>query len=178
VKRSVPKKKRTKVAPRAKAAGRSRHSPKISQANPKHATHAGESKLRPGLQASIERVVLYEWTIASLDSRLRAVLSPPHMIGLTEIAAVQAIMAELPPGAISVGRRIEVDHLKAIPVGATVRATGAARRTLSGVRRRGSLGRPRRRPRPRLPRYRRAKGIPCRRNFSRPECIARSDSAA
>lgn len=85
--------------------------------------HGGESKLRPGLQASIERVVLHEWTIASLDSRLPAVLSTPHMIGLMEIAAAQAIMAELPPGAISVGTRIEVDHLKAVPAGASVRAT-------------------------------------------------------
>ena len=96
---------------------------KTSASKLKHAAHAGDSKLRPGLQASIERVVLHEWTIASLDSRLPAVLSTPHMIGLMEIAAAQAIMAELPPGAISVGTRIEVDHLKAIPAGATVRAT-------------------------------------------------------
>ena len=123
MKRSVPKKKRAKAASRVKAASRSRHTAKASQANAKHAAHAGESKLRPGLQASIERVVLHEWTIASLDSRLPAVLSTPHMIGLMEIAAAQAIMAELPPGAISVGTRIEVDHLKAIPAGATVRAT-------------------------------------------------------
>ena len=123
MKRSVPKKKRAKAAPRAKADRRSPRTAKISQATARHATHAGESKLRPGLQASIERVVLHEWTIASLDSRLPAVLSTPHMIGLMEIAAAQAIMAELPPGTISVGTRIEVDHLKAIPAGATVRAT-------------------------------------------------------
>lgn len=115
--RPVPKKKRHK------AARRSAHAAKASYPKGKHAAHAGESKLRPGLQASIERIVLQEWTIASLDSRLPAVLSTPHMIGLMEIAAAQAIMAELPPGAISVGTRIEVDHLKAIPAGATVRAT-------------------------------------------------------
>jgi fluoroacetyl-CoA thioesterase len=113
----VPKKKRGKAASRAPRA------PKASHPKAKHAAHAGESKLRPGLQASIERVVLLEWTIASLDSRLPAVLSTPHMIGLMEITAAQAIMAELPPGAISVGTRIEVDHLKAIPAGATVRTT-------------------------------------------------------
>ena len=33
-----------------------------------------------------------------------------------------AITSELPPGAISVGTRIEVDHLKAVGPGATVRA--------------------------------------------------------
>jgi fluoroacetyl-CoA thioesterase len=117
MKRPVPKKKRAKTT---------KQSPRSVKMPPAHAQpgpHGDESKLRPGLQASIERVVLHEWTIASLDSRLPAVLSTPHMIGLMEIAAAQAIMAELPPGAISVGTRIEVDHLKAISAGATVRAT-------------------------------------------------------
>lgn len=134
MKRLVPRKKRAKAGRRAKAKKRAPRTPKTSDSNPRHATHgvdsnakqaahAGESKLRPGLQASIERVVLHEWTIASLDSRLPPVLSTPHMIGMMEIAAAQAIMAELPPGVISVGTRIEVDHLKAIPAGATVRAT-------------------------------------------------------
>jgi predicted thioesterase len=117
VKHPVPRKKRSKAASRAPRLT------KTAALKPKHIVHGGESKLRPGLQASIERVVLHEWTIASLDSRLPAVLSTPHMIGLMEIAAAQAIMAELPPGAISVGTRIEVDHLKAIPAGATVSAT-------------------------------------------------------
>jgi fluoroacetyl-CoA thioesterase len=117
VNRPVPKKKR------GKAARRPPRLPKDLPTKAKHKAHADESKLRPGLQASIERVVLHEWTIASLDSRLPPVLSTPHMIGLMEIAAARAIMAELPAGAISVGTRIEVDHLKAIPAGATVRAT-------------------------------------------------------
>ena len=123
MKRPVPKKKRVKTASRGQAARRAPREQKTSASKTKHAAHAGDSKLGPGLQASIERVVLHEWTILSLDSRLPAVLSTPHMIGLMKIAAAQAIMAELPPGAISVGTRIEVDHLKAIPAGATVRAT-------------------------------------------------------
>jgi len=134
VKRLVPRKKRAKGGRPAKGKKRAQRAPKTSDSNARHvaqgpdsnaeqSAYAGESKLRPGLQASIERVVLHEWTIASLDSRLPAVLSTPHMIGLMEIAAAQAIMAELPPGGISVGTRIEVDHLKAIPAGATVRAT-------------------------------------------------------
>lgn len=117
MKRSAPKKKRREAA---KDGG---NSAKTAAARPKPAECASESKLRTGLQASIERVVLQEWTIAALDSRLPAVLSTPHMIGLMEIAAAQAIMAELPPGAISVGTRIEVDHLRAVPAGATIRAT-------------------------------------------------------
>jgi predicted thioesterase len=42
------------------------------------------------------------------------------MIGLMEHATVKAITPELPAGAISVGTRIEVDHLKAVGPGATV----------------------------------------------------------
>lgn len=45
------------------------------------------------------------------------------MIALMEIAAAQAIQPHLPEGFISVGTRIEVDHLKAVPQGATVQAS-------------------------------------------------------
>jgi fluoroacetyl-CoA thioesterase len=117
VKRPVPRRKQPKAT---KSGG----SPAGKHTAPSNSgSGAGESKLRPGLKASIERVVLREWTIASLDPRLPAVLSTPHMIGLMEIAAAQAILAELPAGAISVGTRIEVDHLKAVPEGSTVRAS-------------------------------------------------------
>lgn len=117
MKRAVPGRKRSKST---KQKARSR---KAASAQPNLGAATSESKLRPGLEGSIERVVLHEWTIASLDPRLPAVLSTPHMIGLMEIAAAQSILAELPAGAISVGTRIEVDHLKAVPVGSTVRAS-------------------------------------------------------
>ena len=42
------------------------------------------------------------------------------MIGMMEGACANAIEAALPPGTFSVGTRIEVDHLKALPVGAHV----------------------------------------------------------
>ncbi len=82
-------------------------------------------ELRPriGLESFVEKIVPHGWTIASYDPRLPAVLSTPAMIGMMEIASVEAIRAHLPPGAITVGTRIEVDHLKAVPEGATVRAT-------------------------------------------------------
>jgi|ERR1700722_12169568 fluoroacetyl-CoA thioesterase len=79
--------------------------------------------LRLGLAAEIEKVVPHQWTIAAYDPALPAVLSTPAMIGLMEIAAANAVAAELPPHAITVGTRIEVDHLKPVPAGATVRAT-------------------------------------------------------
>jgi fluoroacetyl-CoA thioesterase len=73
-----------------------------------------------GPTATVEKIVPHEWTIASYDPRLPAVLSTPAMIGMMEMAAAQAIQPRLPPGAITVGTRIEVDHLKAVPAGATV----------------------------------------------------------
>lgn len=75
-----------------------------------------------GLEARIEHVVTFEWTIAAYDSRLPAVFSTPAMIGMMEVAAAQAITPHLPEGTISVGTRIEVDHLKAVPEGAMVEA--------------------------------------------------------
>lgn len=79
--------------------------------------------LKPGLTARIEKVVPFEWTIAHYNPALPPVLSTPAMIGMMEVAASRAIEPALPPGAISVGTRIEVDHLKAVPAGATVRAS-------------------------------------------------------
>lgn len=75
-----------------------------------------------GLRAAVERVVEFQWTIAAYNPDLPAIFSTPAMIGLMEVAAAESIRAHLPPGTISVGTRIEVDHLKAAPQGATVRA--------------------------------------------------------
>ncbi|MFZ0883097.1 MAG: hotdog domain-containing protein [Candidatus Acidiferrales bacterium] len=82
-----------------------------------------ERKPRIGLESAIERVVPHGWTIAAWDPSLPAVLSTPAMIGMMEIAAAESVKPDLPPGAITVGTRIEVDHLKAVLEGATVRAT-------------------------------------------------------
>jgi len=82
----------------------------------------GVPGLAKGLQSRIECVVPFEWTIAAYDSSLPAVFSTPAMIGLMELAAAQAIRPHLPVGTISVGTRIEVDHLKAVSQGAKVEA--------------------------------------------------------
>ena len=82
-----------------------------------------EERPRIGLESSVEKVIPPEWTLAAFDPRMPAVLSTPAMIGMMEIAASRAVQPELPPGAITVGTRIEVDHLKALPGGTTVRAT-------------------------------------------------------
>lgn len=89
----------------------------------KAGSSADERKPRIGLQGAVERVVPREWTIAAYNPQLPAVLSTPAMIGMMEVAAAESVLPELPPGAITVGTRIEVDHLKAVPAGTTVRAT-------------------------------------------------------
>ena len=76
-----------------------------------------------GLAGSITKVVPREWTIAHYNPKLPAVFSTPAMIGLMELAAARAVQPCLPHGSITVGTRIEVDHLKAIPAGARVRAS-------------------------------------------------------
>jgi fluoroacetyl-CoA thioesterase len=75
-----------------------------------------------GLEATVERVVLPEHTIRHLNPTLPPVFSTPAMIGLMEHTTVEAVLPTLPPGSITVGTRIEVDHLKAVPDGARVRA--------------------------------------------------------
>jgi fluoroacetyl-CoA thioesterase len=81
---------------------------------------APEQRLRIGLAATVERVVELEHTIQAVNPQLPAVFSTPMMVALMEHATVRAITPDLPPGAISVGTRIEVDHLKAVGPGATV----------------------------------------------------------
>jgi len=93
-----------------------------AKGGPKSAPVAHQQRPRIGLEATVERVVLPEHTIRHINPNLPAVFSTPSMIGLMEHASVLAVLPELPPGAITVGTRIEVDHLKAVPPGATVRA--------------------------------------------------------
>ena len=78
------------------------------------------NRIEPGLEGTLERIVPYEWTLARFDPNLPAVFSTPAMIGLMEITASHVIGPVLPPGALTVGTRIEVDHLKAVPAGTTV----------------------------------------------------------
>ena len=79
--------------------------------------------IRPGLTASVEREVPLEWTLAHFNPNLPLVFSTPAMIGMMELAASQAVQPGLTPGTITVGTRIEVDHLKAVPAGARVQAS-------------------------------------------------------
>ena len=80
----------------------------------------GRAKIEPGLEGSVERIVPHEWTLAYYESTFPAVFSTPAMIGMMEMATTQTIRPALPPGTLTVGTRIEVDHLKAVPAGVSV----------------------------------------------------------
>jgi len=83
-------------------------------------TRGNPGKIEPGIEGSCERVVSQEWTLAYYDPKLPAIFSTPAMIGLMEMACSQALRPFLPEGALPVGVRIEVEHLKAVPAGTTV----------------------------------------------------------
>jgi predicted thioesterase len=78
------------------------------------------ARIEPGLEGFCERVVSQELTLAYVDPNWPAVFSTPAMIGMMELASSHAVRPALPPGSITVGVRIEVDHLKAVSAGATV----------------------------------------------------------
>ncbi len=78
--------------------------------------------LRVGETIEIERDIPPEWTIATIDPALPAVLGTPAMIVLMELAAAQGMGRFLPEGFISVGVEVNVRHLAATPVGERVRA--------------------------------------------------------
>ncbi len=77
----------------------------------------------PGLTGHATWQVTEAMTAARIGSGLVAVFSTPMLVGLMETAAVNALEGHLEAGMTSVGTRIDVQHLAATPVGATVRAT-------------------------------------------------------
>ena len=107
-----------------RSAARGKHSVKRSERKrgKREIAEPPEQPLPVGLVATVERVVEHRNTIQAFDPNLPAVFSTPAMIGLMEYASVMAVRPQLPRGVITVGTRIEVDHLRAVPPGATVQA--------------------------------------------------------
>src|SRR5215471_12128565 len=65
-------------------------------------------------------VVTRDLTVARADESMPAVFATPMMILLMEMTAGEVLQQYLPPGWISVGAVVNVKHLAATPVGATV----------------------------------------------------------
>ena len=80
---------------------------------------------QPKIGASGERKFTVERThaISFGDEGSLAVLSTPWLVWFLEHAALDAALPFLEPGEITVGTRIEVDHLAPTPLGAHVTCT-------------------------------------------------------
>ena len=78
-----------------------------------------------GLVGEVDLVVQPSDTAAALGNEGVHVLATPRLVSLLELAAIRATESHLPPGAGTVGTRVDVRHLAATPVGmrATIRAT-------------------------------------------------------
>jgi fluoroacetyl-CoA thioesterase len=72
----------------------------------------------PGLQASVHHTVAAEDTAAAVGSGDLDVLATPRLLALAEAATVAAIAGHLAAGETSVGSRVQLEHLRASPIGA------------------------------------------------------------
>ena len=84
-------------------------------------------EIAPGLVGEVEIVVQPPDTADAMGNRGVHVLATPRLVGLLEDAAIRALQPHLPPGAGTVGTRVEVRHLAATPVGMRVRARAVLR---------------------------------------------------
>lgn len=78
--------------------------------------------LESGLKFESTTIVGEENTAAALGSGDMAVFATPAMVALMENAAMLCVADHLPAGAATVGTAIATSHVKASPVGATIRA--------------------------------------------------------
>jgi len=79
--------------------------------------------LEVGLQAALVHVVADDDTALAVGSGDISVLATPKLLALCEAACMAALaQADLDPASTTVGTRADVEHLRASPVGETVRA--------------------------------------------------------
>lgn len=78
-----------------------------------------------GLQASVRHIVGVHDTATALGSGDLEVLATPRLLAWAEEATVRAIAEALGPGETSVGTRVELEHVTASGVGATVDVSAA-----------------------------------------------------
>ncbi len=80
------------------------------------------AKIPAGATAERSQVVTQEMTVAWHHPEMPPVFGTPLMIYLMEVTASDAIEKYLPEGWVTVGVVVNVKHLAATPVGATVTA--------------------------------------------------------
>ncbi len=79
--------------------------------------------IKIGMSAERWLVVPPEQTVGHLLAGMPMVFATPMMILQMELASGDAIKAQLAPGWVTVGTEVDIRHLAATPVGATVRTT-------------------------------------------------------
>lgn len=84
--------------------------------------------LVPGLRAAFDHTVADQDTAIALGSGDVPVLATPRVLALAERATVAAVAGAIGPGATTVGARVELEHLAASVVGATVRVSAELER--------------------------------------------------
>jgi fluoroacetyl-CoA thioesterase len=84
--------------------------------------------ISPGLRAGFSATVTEADTAVAAGSGDVPVLATPRVLALAERATVEAVAGALDEGATTVGARVELEHLKATPVGATVTVEAALER--------------------------------------------------
>jgi fluoroacetyl-CoA thioesterase len=74
----------------------------------------------PGLRAGFSYTVTEADTAVAAGSGDVPVLATPRVLALAEQASLDAVAGALDAGATTVGARVELEHLRPTPVGATV----------------------------------------------------------
>jgi fluoroacetyl-CoA thioesterase len=90
--------------------------------------------IKVGMSAERSLIVPPERTVGHFVAGMPMVYATPMMILEMEMAAADAIKSDLEPGWVTVGTEVDIRHLAATPVGATVRTiagvVGVARRLI------------------------------------------------
>ncbi|HEX2499558.1 MAG TPA: hotdog domain-containing protein [Actinomycetes bacterium] len=79
--------------------------------------------LAPGLEAVVTHQVTEADTARVLGSGDLPVLGTPALLALAERATIAAVATAVLPEATTVGARVQLDHLRASPVGAMITVT-------------------------------------------------------
>jgi fluoroacetyl-CoA thioesterase len=83
--------------------------------------------VQPGDTTTLSFTVTDDDTASALRSGDLPVLGTPRLVAWCEAATCVAVAASMPPERTSVGTRVDLEHLAASPVGATVAVTATVR---------------------------------------------------